>query len=312
MIKKIAIITLSLFSIESCTAMQSTAAKTTGQLLTNLAKQAFSKSMTGLHWMIAGGPVITGLKGLKEILNEQKSIEADPFYKNADENITQFIKNCLKKTCTKETVAVKIDTNDNCNLSAISLPHYIIISQCAANEITDALKSNNQKILDQWDGTIQHEGCHIQKNDSYWKIVPLLTAPFITHKSVKIIRNALPIAKKTRSFLSQELLKIPTAIGKRIISDTGIATAHQYQEQRADNGISNDINSLNGAKEMLPRTKPIDSTMKLAFEKAQVNPHISKSIVNTFNFFSTHPATDVRIAKLNARITLLEQQSQNA
>lgn len=296
--------TLFLVQMGHTLAMQQPAAtKTSGQLVQYFAKKTLSGSMTGLHWTIAAGvPVHTALARANILLNESKAFSE---LTNADENTTHFIMSSLSKTHNKKIDAVKIDPKYTLLGSPMSTWNkHIIISPSTAHEITEALKTDNQTILNKWRGTLEHEGNHIKNNDFWWRTAADLTLPFVTHGSVKVIRNALPVAKKTGSFLGEQLIKIPTAIGKAHITNITRMAVCRHQEQRADDEVSSDINSLKGLKETF---KDAEQTNIELLKELNPSPFLQWRS----SFYDMHPSNAIRIERIDQRITLLEKQSQN-
>jgi hypothetical protein len=293
-----------LYSGHTLAMQQPAVNKSSGQLIKLFAKKTLSGSMTGLHWTIAAGvPVHTGLARANILLNEKKTFSE---LTNADENTTQFIMTSREKTCNKKIDAVKIDPE----YTLLGAPmttwnKHIIISPSTAHEITEALKADDQIILNKWRGTLEHEGNHIKNNDFWWRTAADLTLPFVTHGSIKVIRNALPIAKKTSSFLGEQLIKIPTAIGKAHITNITRMAICRLQEQRADDEISSDVNALNGMKELLKEAE--QKNVELLKE---LNP--SPFLQWRSSFYDMHPSNTLRIEKIDQRIALLEKQSHDS
>jgi len=283
--------------------MQPAAAKTASELIKLITKKAFSGSMTGLHWTIAAGQSFhAGLTRAHALWDEKKTFAN---LADADEDTTQFIKCYLEKTHHTTINAVKVDLGMRTPMECIN--KHIIISYSAARKIEEALETNNQTILNEYRGILDHENNHIESNDLMWRTAANFTLPFVTHGSVKIIRNALPIAKKTRSFLSQQFIKIPTAFGKDFITastDTAIARHH---EQRADDNISNNIDLLEGFKTTV---KTMDQERQPIFA-SRFTPNQLKAFHWTINFFEGYPLLTTRIEKLDKRIALLKKQSQH-
>lgn len=289
---------LSLTNIQH--AMQPTITKATEPFIKHLAKKIFSKTMTGLHWTIAAGDSFyTGATQARILFNEEKKL------KKLD-NATPEVKNFIISTIDSHNIENVKVFNYNAPMGVFR--KHILLSYKTADEIEKALINNDQITLNKWRGTLEHENSHLQHNDLAWRAATTLVMPFATHTSIRAIRNIIPIAKKTRSFLTEQLIKIPTAIGKNIITISALATFIQQQEQRADNDVSDDIDKLIGFKTVLEEGEK----GRIAFFTKifpSITPMKYKIISKTLNFFEQHPLPEKRIAKINKRIDLLQNPS---
>jgi len=293
-------------------AMQPLAARTAGQIAKHYGKKGFSGMMTALHWYIAAGASINeGVKKIKDLSNEEKNLAAGG-YTDATDDVSNFVVSTIKETHNIKINAVKIEPispyDDNPFPHIASQRKHIIMNSSTATEITNALKDNDQKTLDKWRAAIEHESNHIKNEDLLLRAAADLTMPFITHGSVKIIRNILPFAKKTRSFLGEQLIKIPTACGKRDITFFSKMSLCRYQEQRADNQVSDNLNRLTALK---PHFEDLHDhqigDLKKIFNTSNEN---IERINWMFNFLQEHPLPKKRIEKLDQRIASLEKQSE--
>ncbi|HSC24934.1 MAG TPA: M48 family metalloprotease [Candidatus Babeliales bacterium] len=269
-------------------------------------KKIFSSSMTGIHWLIAAGDSLySGAQNAKTLLNEKKSLEK---LNNADQEITDFILSTLEKTNYVNIDAIKINPSyDFFGIPMGTFNKHIMLAPETDSEIKQALATNDQIILNKWRATLEHENSHRKHNDLWWRVAADITLPFLTHTSVKIIRNAIPIAKKTRSFISEQCIKIPTAFGKNLITTISKFTVQKHQEQRADNEISDDINMLVGKKTVLSENE--QKRIKFFNPSNKLSPKQYEWLIWSLNFFESHPLPNERIKKLDERIALLRNQS---
>lgn len=300
--KIILILFFASISMQQTSAMNPFIGRTTIQSLKPFIKKGFSGSMTGLHWMIAAKDSISSGYNRIKILSDEKTAFAEDGYVDANENVTRFITSTLKEKQNIEINAVKVHPTDP--TVAGQLQKHIYISQKTSAELTKALEMHDDVIISKWRGAIQHEGNHIKNNDLIWRCAADLTLPFFTHGSVKIIRYLLPFAKKSRSFLNEQLIKIPTALGKADITANLRMALYRHQEQRADDQVSNDIPTLSGLKDLFVDAEKND------LENLN-HLHLSPKNLDRFrwclNFYQTHPLPNKRIEKLEQRIALLKK-----
>ena len=83
----------------------------------------------------------------------------------------------------------------------------------------------------------------------------------------------------------------------------------RYQEQRADNEINNDIETLTGLKSVF-----LEMEQEAELIKKQLSPNQIKLIKlteATEPFFGTHPPIAKRVKKLDQRIALLEEDQKD-
>jgi len=305
--RTVSIAILSMLIAGPMSAMQPLAARTATQLAKHYAKKGFSGTMTGLHWAIAlGQPFVQGIQNAMILYDENKFFKN---FENVDGQITDFIKSELQKTHNKEIDAVKIHPL----YAQRSIPmgtwnKHILLAPSTAQELTKALQANDQETIDKWRAILQHEGSHIKNNDLVLRAAANIALPFVTHGSVKAIRNLIPIAKKTRSFLGEQLIKIPTALGKNAITTNATMAMYRYQEQRADESISNDINLLNGFKRVLC---DIESATVEHLAQFNLSPELMERCRWVDSFGQEHPLPKKRIERIDQRIALLEQSQEN-
>lgn len=294
--------------------MQPMTARAAISALKPLMKKGFAIGMTGLHWTIAAGTSIKqGFQKIQYCWDEEKSLAAEK-YTDAQDDVNNFIMSALKETHNITIAGVKIEPHNPYAKPPFPtigvLRRHVVINSSTATEISKALKDNNQEVIDKWLGMLDHEATHIKKEDILWGIAADLTLPFVTHSSIKIMRNALPFAKKTRSFLGEQFIKIPTAFGKNSITGVSRMTFYKYQEQRADNNIENDRNKLISVKSHLYDADQyrMDSLKKIF---STLSDDTIKNIDSINNFLESHPLPKKRIKKLDQRIAELERTQKN-
>lgn len=294
--------------------MQPMTARAAISALKPLMKKGFAIGMTGLHWTIAAGTSIKqGFQKTQYCWDEEKSLTAEK-YTNAQDDVNNFIMSALKENHNITIAGVKVEPHNPYAKPPFPtigvLRRHVLINSSTATEISKALTDNNQEVIDKWLGTLDHEATHIKKEDILWRIAADLTLPFVTHSSIKIMRNVLPFAKKTRSFLGEQLIKIPTALGKDSITGVSRMTFYKYQEQRADNNIENDRNKLIGVKShFYDLDQDRINSLKKIF--TTLSDDTIRNIDSINNLLEPHPLPQKRIEKLDRRIAELEKTQKN-
>lgn len=244
--------------------------------------------------------IVEGVRRLIDIYNEEKIFQN---LDNADENLTHFIKNQLSETHNVTVKGVKV-TSEHVSVMGVSRD-YVLVHPNSAQTITKALTNNNQNILDQWRGVLEHEGNHKKHSDVIWSSIVKILSPFITQGSTALLSTITTYVfkqEKQVSYRQQDLEKVfimqcIIACVKNKITDMIFLAFSRYIEQRADDEISNNIIVLKATKTL--------------FESWQ-SPHQSFSIkcydwIN--NFFEIHPLLTTRIQKLEQRIASLSQNA---
>lgn len=295
--KKISLIILATTAIiQQTSAMQPLAARTAGQLVKHYGKKALSGTMTFMHWNIALGDSFVFAVNRAINSGNDKTMEK---LQDANERATDFVKNELEKTYGTKIDGVKIVPSfDKEHTDMAVYKKYICLAPSTEQKITEALASNNKKMIDELLGQIGHENSHIAHNDRAWKTAADIILPFVTHGSLKVISRMLPSTSKTNPFLLEQFMKIPTGIAKNKITEMARMTVRRHQEQRADNEIVNDVEKLTGFRNTL-----IDFEQK---SNQLLNQNKLQRWIN--NFFEEHPLTEKRIENLNQRITFLEKE----
>lgn len=261
--------------------------------------------MTAAHWIISSSHSIQSGISRVAITSDENTTLANELCIEVDTQINDFITSELQKIIPKKNIAIKINPAYSVNCPAISLTNHIVIAQYVADEITQALETNDQTTLNKWRAVIQHEASHIKNNDLFWRSIADFTTPIITHAFFELIWH-ITSSNTKRSFSltwpEEQHIKIATALYKFITTYCIRMAIYRYQEKRADNSIANDINLLNGIKSFLNNFEQI--TIKkysniLSFEY--------KLIRWINNFYETHPLISNRIKKIDQRIALLQK-----
>jgi hypothetical protein len=269
----------------------------------------FAELMTTAHWIISTYPALqSGINRIRVTSNEDATLQND-HCTDPNQEVTDFITSELKKIATKTNIAIKIHPTYSINYPIASLSNHILIAQYVADEITEALKNNDQKTLNKWRAVMQHEATHIKNNDLFWRSATDLTTPVITHALFHIIWHIVSNKAKINfsyTWLGEQYMKVTIAMYKLVTTHCIRMALYRYHEKQADNGIVNDIELLNGMKTFLNDFETI--TIK---NYGNISPIQYKIVRWINNFYEEHPLPTDRIKRLDQRITLLEKQSQN-
>lgn len=290
-----------LFSTNNTHSMQRLATKLNQVSLKFIAKKGFSGLMTGLHWGIAAAmPIGMGIKAIRDTISEDAIVSHFP--KPTDE-VTTFIES--KLTTPVKGIKASPYLGDNGDNFAAS-NKYILLSFSTHNKIYDALKNNDQKTLDIMSSILPHEESHIKNKDITSRTIVELTTPFFTHALIKKIYNASPYKSSINSFALQQLVKIPSGLGKCAISLYLIAAFDRYLEQRADDQTPNNLQSLTNLKEYFKIMQK--DQVEIVKKRQSTMPSIIQKLDDLDRkYFAPHPSTESRIAKVDQRIEKLEK-----
>ncbi len=335
--KKILLLIITLVSVSQIDAMQHVWQQVIGQNLSKrlssipkeIAKRAFSKTMTGLHWGISIVPMI-GIGIIQGINDEIFGVKLPPDAENL-ENVSYYVKTFAQNTLGTENANVVMQGNIRSQMEATHkhifinkytlkymskvLQDYNTNSACINSNI---LSEKNKKILrkkqqrlqlriDSFSFALHHEHNHRQALDLHHNFIVSCTIPFIPHLATTqtIRKNVLPFAKSSRDikWIFRELSKIPTGFAKLLIS-YGLFMAHRiHREQEADNKVpTNDKAILQGG---------LDS-LKLGLEdqencKKKLVPNSKEAWkFSIVKWLDLHPSNEKRIKKLEERIKKLD------
>ena len=258
---------------------------------------------TTLSWLISTYPSIRSAIHRVQVTSHESLTFEKEHCIDASQQVTEFILTEAQKITHKKIDGVKIHPEYSVNYPMASFSKHIVLAQYVADEITTALETNDQDTLYKWRAVINHEATHIENDDLFWRSTIDFTMPFITHLLFHAIWHILPENTKALILQNNELyLKITTAMHKLITTHFLRMTFYRYQEKKADSGIMNDINLLNGMKRFLNDMEQINITNHAAHTTEQY-----KWIRWIDNFYEEHPLNTERIKKLNQRIALLEE-----
>jgi len=266
-----------------------------------------SQLITTAHWIISARHSIqSGINRVAVTSNENTTVEKELCIK-ANTQVNYFITSELQHIIPKKNIAIKINPTYSVDCPVITLNNHILIAQYVADEITQALENNDQTTLNKWRAVMQHEATHIKNNDLFWRSIADFTMPIITHALLQLIWHLISSNTKRDLPLTwpeKQHVKIITAIYKFITTYCIRMAIYRYQEKRADNGVVNDINLLNGMKSFLNDIEQI-----IIKNHGNISPIEYKLTRWINNFAEEHPLISNRIKKIDQRITLLEKKS---
>lgn len=247
----------------------------------------------------------SAINRIRVVSNEQDILEKELSI-NVNQEITDFFTSELKKVTTKTIDAVKINIGCSTNQPIVSLNKHILIAQYVADEISNALKTNNQNTLNKWRAVIQHEATHIHNNDLSWRSIIDLTALAIG-QAMRIHYTNYLFSISNLTCNEKRFFKIHAAICTLLIIEGMRMAFYRYQEKRADMNIANDINLLNGMKQFLHDIEQIDLK-----NHAYLTPTMYKITRWINNIFEAHPLNSKRIEKLDQRIAQIQKATASA
>ena len=301
-----------------------------------IAKKAFSKTMTGLHWGISAVPMIDGgiilgmgneMFGVKfPFITENVSKNVESFAQetlhdskikvvNFSENQPSLLQQIIVSTIPAKATNKQIILNPNLCLGLSNLDELIknyntlTKSDKQLSELEEQeLKSVNQQ-LDEYKYVLSHEYNHQKAKDLHRFIAAACTIPFGTHCITRRIgRKVLPLAKSSSSFwwFFKELSKIPTGCAK-LLTNVGLLTAYKKRrEQKADDNTPNDKAILQGGIRFFKRVQKL-SEENLQKIKNSLSPGKRKALALIKRLLlDSHPPIENRIKKLEERIKKLD------
>ncbi len=257
-----------------------------------------------LFWLSAISPFIaSAIHCIKVLTNEQQTLKNDNCVE-VNEQVAHFIRTEIRKITDKpiDSVVVHPALSDICPV--VSLSKSILIAQCVADEITTALETNNLDTLNMWSAVMHHEAQHIQHNDVMWRAVTELTVPIAVGGIILSLKQKSSQMLKL-PFWDSQIFTVYCGSVSYLISLTMQAILCKYQEQRADNGILNEMQFLKGMKTFLKNWENLNK------ERYTYWPSTYNVIRSIQNIFEAHPLPKKRITQLNKRIAKLKQKQQN-
>ena len=303
--KKIIIIAVSLITTTTTIKpMQRLAAKLGQYSFKSIATKSFSGFMTGLHWTIAAGiPIFAGTITLLAQADPKIELQIMEITTGKLTDPSKTTKNFIQEELARrntpiEDVKVFYGLDNNMGVGRYNC----IITTQMHKDLHKAIEKNDESIKKTAIALLNHESNHIKNKDLFTQGLAWLIAPFITHASIKKINKIfVPQSIKINNFWVKQLIKTPSGIGKLVLSVGGLAAFSRYKEQRADDGIENDIDILNSIKADLKRN----------LDKGQIFVEKKSRFSQAWEWYKAdHPSRESRIAKLDQRILLLEKSQQ--
>ncbi len=168
-------------------------------------------------------------------------------------------------------------------------------------------KEVTPEFANQYRALLQHEGNHIKHNDNLWNVPAQLVTPFATHKMCKVLTQMYQKGKLATAIpgFATSLKQIPAGLGKAEIIKQILNARSRYVEQRADDGIADDIEIL---KNHINWVKEHDEKIKKDLEAQYPDPEVRKIHQFFIDNLGTHPSGDQRVAKLEQRIAALKEK----
>ena len=336
--KKILLLTITLvISVSQIDAMQQVIGRNFGRKLIRslpkeIAKKAFSKTMTALHWGIAAGPMISD--GIFQCINNEIFGVKLP---HDTENVSNMVKEFAQLTLDTENVDV-MKTSDAKLYTLYATNKHIFLDKDfsrkldslwnIAIELTEKNRNFNNTLLETYTRNIlnkklkrlkqhfdeasfllHHEHNHQKARDLHRFSAAQCAIPLTTLIATHMIsRKVLPFTKSSSGikWLFRELSKIPTGFAKLLISYGLYMTYRIHREQEADNKVPDDKATLQGGINFFEKLtadqenyrKNLPPNSKEAFEE-DIKLFVAK-------FLDPHPSNEKRIKKLEKRIEKLD------
>lgn len=252
------------------------------------------------YWTIITTSLSLGISKIIVLLNEQELLQKEQCT-NPNQEVIDFITTELQKI-TPQQITVKIHPSYSCNCPIASLKKHILIAQSTADEMSNALETNNETMLNKWRAVLHHEVAHIHNNDMFWRAATDITTPFMLHGIGSALYYALSLDKQDDPFTVKQCIKLYAGLSIWAYGTLIRMAFYKYQEQRADNTIHNSPELLNGMKALL---NDIETKTRSNFKHLSDRQYKWSRWIN--NLFEEHPLYEKRIAKLDKRITNLVQ-----
>ena len=294
------------------------------------AKKLISKSCTAAYWGISAGSFIpNGLIGIGwHIFNEKicdtfnemdngidhyiqdENGNQKPIYRNkkfalASEPIRNFVDEQAKKMGLKVTPPVRTWNN---NRDMVTLYKTLMIDDQYSSQLETILQTNDEQQKNEVASILQHELTHVKNNDGLSEAIERCIVPLLTHQLIKSASTMIPYNQKILPFWLQQGIKLASGAGLYLLNSAILSASSRYKEQRADNGICDDITTLQAQR---------DYCVKIRDRRAKINNRLNPQptalmhLEEKFNYylFATHPTMDDRIARFNKRIEILKNEN---
>lgn len=283
------------------------------------AKKLISKSCTAAHWGISVGPFIPkGLVGIgvgmfdEKICNKINAMDSgicgsikdsegnitpiygDKYFDLVASSVQEFTNEQAKKVSLHETPSVRIIPKGI--FCAGALQNVIMIKSKYNTALVTALEINDENKKNEAAGILQHELTHVKNKDTLIKGMESVTVPLLTHPLIKSMNKVIPFTQKVAPFWLQQTMKLSSGVGKYALNSIILKASSRRKERRADNGICDDIATLEATRDWFIEIKE-------KYEPQQTN-----SLKEKLNYylFADHPTIDDRIAKFDQRIEKLK------
>lgn len=266
---------------------------TAQQRLGTTASRVLAGTLTTAHYGMAFSPTLLGLLGLsidylaKKFLNDHSDLAS------VRPQVEDLVKQELTKIGYKNHHKLLVKKNPFLNNFAAQqmFPNdYIFIDneETILEHLSHSEQESSKKYLTMIKGVMQHEGNHLMYHDTYARRLAQVAIPSAIEAFSYFCRKKM---RPIKNYWIRNLVKIPTGFAKGYCGILAYLNYKRYEEQRADDGISNTINALTGMKDYLIR---FEDTPKPPFYKN----------------FTTHPPIQERVARLDRRIRALQDQKE--
>ena len=157
----------------------------------------------------------------------------------------------------------------------------------------------NAKLL-KFKPLIQHELGHVKNNDFLGNYIATTIMPFITILGLKKAKKLIkPVQSQPTLF--KDIMKIPSAIGKVLLTFGGLTLFYKHKEQLADNNIENNITNLENAKSFFEE-------LQTPIEHRKNSPIVSLLLEEYED--PAHPSPTRRIWAIEKRIEKLKREQE--
>ena len=121
---------------------------------------------------------------------------------------------------------------------------------------TDKITDIDNKLL-KFKPFIQHELGHIKNNDNIKKYIAITLMTFAIFGITSLVKSV-----PSQPTLFKDIMKVPSAIGKLLLTGVGILLYNKHIEMLADKNIEDDLTNLENMKSFLEKYQVSAQTMK--------------------------------------------------
>jgi len=307
--------------------MQQPAARTIGE---RFIKPFISKAATAAHWGISYGPFLgKGLGSLafgmcdkeigdwvasKDIKIKYTTVGSEgnfnvienTLFAEADSSLQKLVEEQAKKINAK-IPSVKL--MGGIPSRAMATERVVCLDLGYAHQLMNALEKEDKKKIDEGAAIIQHELNHNKDHLMLVNGISYLTIPLLNHRLIKIGKKALSFAPKIISFAGIQSAKISSGVGKYFLNDLELKKINRMQEQRADDGICDDVNTLQGIRDHFVDMQKEEGEIIQNINDRRLGIIMRRNFPIIFTLFARHPTFEHRVAKFDERIEKLKKQS---